>query len=56
MPGTTLLTKTRVGPRVRTLYTRIGDALGWACLVMATFLIYLSRSKRRAASAQDPLA
>jgi apolipoprotein N-acyltransferase len=35
MPGTTLLTKARIGPRVPTIYTRIGDALGWLCLAAA---------------------
>jgi apolipoprotein N-acyltransferase len=31
-PGTALFAKVRVGPRIATIYTRIGDALGWLCV------------------------
>jgi apolipoprotein N-acyltransferase len=31
-PGTSLFAAVNVGPRVSTIYTRIGDALGWLCV------------------------
>jgi len=31
-PGTSLFAKVNVGPRVGTIYTRIGDVLGWLCV------------------------
>ena len=31
-PGTSLFAQVRVGPRVSTIYTRIGDSLGWLCV------------------------
>lgn len=39
LPGASLLAKVEVGPRVPTLYTRIGDALGWLCVVGMVVLI-----------------
>jgi apolipoprotein N-acyltransferase len=32
LPGTSLSATVNVGPRVPTIYTRIGDVLGWACV------------------------
>jgi apolipoprotein N-acyltransferase len=34
-PGTSLFAEVSVGPRVQTIYTRIGDVLGWLCLAGA---------------------
>ena len=38
-PGTSLFAKVTVGPRVSTIYTRIGDALGWLCVAGALAMI-----------------
>jgi apolipoprotein N-acyltransferase len=35
LPGTAMFATVPVGPRVPTLYTRIGDALGWLCVAAA---------------------
>ena len=43
LPGKTLLAKAPVGAPVSTLYTRIGDLLGWLCVAAATVLLVLSR-------------
>jgi apolipoprotein N-acyltransferase len=32
MPGTSLFARAPVGPRIATIYTRIGDLLGWICV------------------------
>jgi apolipoprotein N-acyltransferase len=45
LPGKTLLDTVKVGPRVATLYTRIGDALGWLCVAAAALLIALGLSR-----------
>jgi apolipoprotein N-acyltransferase len=48
-PGTSLFAQVKVGPRVPTIYTRIGDALGWLCVAGALALIGASyRRPRRA--------
>jgi apolipoprotein N-acyltransferase len=39
LPGSAILAKAKVGARLPTIYGRIGDALGWLCLVLAPFLI-----------------
>ncbi len=39
LPGTSLLATVDVGPRVPTIYTRIGDALGWLCVAAMAVLI-----------------
>ena len=49
MPGTTLITKARIGPRVGTIYTRIGDSLGWLCLAAALPMIGVSIARRKPA-------
>ena len=38
-PGTSLFAAASVGPRIPTIYTRIGDALGWSCIVGAFAMI-----------------
>jgi len=38
-PGASLFATVNVGARVRTIYTRIGDALGWVCAAGAALLI-----------------
>jgi apolipoprotein N-acyltransferase len=43
MPGTTLAATVHVGARVPTLYTRIGDALGWLCVAAALALALWTR-------------
>lgn len=53
MPGTTLITKARVGTRVSTLYLRIGDALGWLCLAAAALMIGFA-ARARATSGSTP--
>jgi apolipoprotein N-acyltransferase len=47
LPGTALFSELKVGPRVPTLYTRIGDALGWLCIATALLLIPLSLLRKR---------
>ena len=42
IPGTTLFATVKVGARVPTIYTRIGDLLGWLCIGAALALIGLS--------------
>ena len=46
LPGTSLFAKVAVGPRVPTLYTRIGDALGWLCVAAALALIAIAWRRR----------
>lgn len=41
VPGTTLFETVKVGPRVATIYTRTGDALGWLCVAAALALIVM---------------
>jgi apolipoprotein N-acyltransferase len=49
MPGTTLFATVKVDERIDTLYTRIGDLLGWLCVLAAALLLALSvRRARRA--------
>jgi apolipoprotein N-acyltransferase len=45
LPGTTLFQTMKVGPRVVTLYTRIGDAFGWLCVAAAIALTLLGLRK-----------
>ena len=45
-PGTSLLTEANVGPRVATIYTRIGDALGWLCVAGSVALLLSGASYR----------
>jgi apolipoprotein N-acyltransferase len=39
LPGTTVLKTVNVGPRIRTLYSKIGDAPGWICVAGLVLLI-----------------
>jgi apolipoprotein N-acyltransferase len=52
LPGTTLFATVPIGPRPSTIYTRIGDALGWACVLAAIGLLLgaIRTSARPAAS------
>jgi apolipoprotein N-acyltransferase len=47
MPGTSLLAEMKAGQRVSTIYTRIGDALGWLCVAGMLVLIPWSFVRRR---------
>jgi apolipoprotein N-acyltransferase len=47
MPGRTLLAKVIVANPVPTLYTRIGNRLGWICVAAA--VVFLSLNRRRVA-------
>jgi apolipoprotein N-acyltransferase len=38
-PGTSLFAAVKVGPRIPTIYTRIGDSLGWLCVAAALAMI-----------------
>ena len=46
-PGTSLFAQVKVGPRVSTIYTRIGDALGWLCVAGALAMIAGRFARRR---------
>jgi apolipoprotein N-acyltransferase len=50
MPGASLLATVTVGERVPTIYTRVGDALGWLCIVGMLVLIPLSVIRSRKAA------
>jgi hypothetical protein len=39
LPGTALLATVDVSAPLTTIYTRIGDSLGWACVLAALALI-----------------
>jgi apolipoprotein N-acyltransferase len=56
LPGTTLFGKVTVGPRVATVYTRIGDAFGWICVAAAVLLTALAirRGARYPKMGSDP--
>ncbi|MFT3761454.1 MAG: nitrilase-related carbon-nitrogen hydrolase [Pseudoxanthomonas sp.] len=43
MPGNTLLAELPLGQRVPTLYTRIGDLLGWLCVALGAGLVVSGR-------------
>jgi apolipoprotein N-acyltransferase len=42
LPGNTLLATAEVGAPIRTLYTRIGDLLGWLCVAAAAGMVVMS--------------
>jgi apolipoprotein N-acyltransferase len=46
-PGNSLFASVTVGPRIPTLYTRIGDALGWLCVAGAVVMIGTSWRRSR---------
>jgi apolipoprotein N-acyltransferase len=46
-PGTALFAPVNVGPRIATIYTRIGDALGWLCVAGALAMIVGAFVRRR---------
>ena len=47
MPGTSLLARVKMSPRVPTIYTVIGDALGWLCVAGLVALIAWSLVRRQ---------
>ena len=47
LPGTTLFATVKVGARLPTLYTRIGDLLGWICVAGCVALLALAFLRRR---------
>jgi apolipoprotein N-acyltransferase len=46
-PGTSLFATAIVGPQLQTIYTRIGDALGWLCVAGALAMIGGGRASIR---------
>jgi apolipoprotein N-acyltransferase len=53
LPGTSLLAKVKVGPRVSTIYTRIGDVLGWLCIAAGLALVVMSWLRPRVLQQSD---
>ena len=51
LPGTTLLATMAVGEPLSTIYTRIGDSLGWACVLAAIALTLAAHWRVRRARA-----
>jgi apolipoprotein N-acyltransferase len=49
-PGTSLFATVKVGKRVPTIYTRIGDTLGWLCVAGAIALVVAAWRRTRRAS------
>jgi apolipoprotein N-acyltransferase len=47
MPGSTLFATVNVGARVPTIYTRIGDLLGWICVTGMLLLLGLAFRRER---------
>jgi apolipoprotein N-acyltransferase len=57
MPGASLLATVNVGPRVPTIYTKMGDTLGWFCVAGFSLLIPWSfLRRRRGAAAKEAVA
>jgi apolipoprotein N-acyltransferase len=48
LPGTTLLETVNVGPRIPTLYSKIGDVPGWICVAGLVLLIGAGLRRRKA--------
>src|SRR6185295_4403777 len=51
LPGVTLLRAVEVGAEVNTLYTRIGDLLGWLCSAGALAMVAIAYRRQRAHAA-----
>jgi len=49
LPGMTLLATVTIGPALTTIYTRIGDSLGWACVAAAILLVLAAHWRVRRA-------
>jgi apolipoprotein N-acyltransferase len=47
LPGATLFATVDVGAQLPTIYTRIGDSLGWACVVAAFVLLFAAHWRVR---------
>jgi apolipoprotein N-acyltransferase len=54
MPGRSLLAMVTVANPLPTLYTRIGDVLGWLCVAAAVLLFVPSRTSGRKTSSDEP--
>jgi apolipoprotein N-acyltransferase len=48
LPGADLLVRTTVSTPVPTLYTKIGDVVGWICVLLAAALMVVARQRRPA--------
>lgn len=48
MPGATLVADLKVGERIATPYARIGDAFGWLCVALATWLLLMAQRRSTA--------
>ena len=46
LPGTTLFATVKVGARVPTIYTRVGDVLGWLCVAASLALVVAARRRK----------
>jgi len=46
-PGSSLFATVKVGSRIPTIYTRIGDLLGWLCVAIATVMLGASWRRSR---------
>ncbi|MCU0619554.1 MAG: hypothetical protein MUF40_06615 [Gemmatimonadaceae bacterium] len=46
MPGVTLVARVPLGPAEPTLYRRLGDVVGWCCVVASLPLLWLLRRRR----------
>ena len=53
-PGTSLFATVNVGPRLPTIYTRIGDVLGWVCVAGAVVMIGASLRRSRRTKRLNP--
>lgn len=53
LPGTSLLANVKVGPRLSTIYTRIGDVLGWICAAAGLAMLVMSRLRARKKQQSD---
>ncbi|MFT4199039.1 MAG: nitrilase-related carbon-nitrogen hydrolase [Pseudoxanthomonas sp.] len=52
LPGSALLADLRTGPRLPTLYTRIGNLFGWSCVALVLALLVLAWLRPTAAPAR----
>lgn len=54
-PGTSLFATVKAAPRIPTIYTRIGDALGWFCVAGAVLMIGSAWQRARRAKRLSPI-
>jgi len=55
MPGQSLLVRVVIADPIHTVYTRIGNLLGWVCVVAAAFILVLGRGRRPSAAPSTAL-